>query len=212
MGDIMKGLDFLGVSMTVAATIIGLLLVLQIIGKILEFKGKAAPEIMKLFKRFSKKKKDKQETERLLKEVKQLLDDVNKHYSADNISKRDLWMDWVNGRAVVYDNTIIEVTNKLAETAQALKDNTKMTEDMFIESSRDRIIDFAEKASDYNILLSREQFRRVDRVYQEYESFLKERGRQNGEVDVAYTAIKDGYKHRLQKHLFLEDIKGYEIK
>ena len=83
---------------------------------------------------------------------------------------------------------------------------------MFVESSRDRIIDFAEKAADYDILLSREQFRRIDRVYQEYESFLLERGRQNGEVDTAYEAIQDGYKHRLQQHSFLEDIKGYKIK
>jgi DNA-binding PucR family transcriptional regulator len=212
VGDTIKGLDFLGVPMTIAGVIVGVLLILQIIGKILECYGKIAPGFMRIFQRFSQKRKEKQEKVQVLQEVKRLLSDVNEHYSADNIAKRDSWMNWVNSRAVVYDNTIVEVTNKLADITQALKDNTKMTEDMFVENSRDRIIDFAEKAADYNIMLSREQFRRVDRVYQEYEKFLKDRGRQNGEVDIAYEAIQDGYKYRLQHHSFLEDVKGYKIK
>jgi hypothetical protein len=87
-----------------------------------------------------------------------------------------------------------------------------MTEDMFVESSRDRIISFAEKAGDYDILLSREQFRRINRVYDDYEKFLQDHERTNGEVDVAYQTIQDGYRHRLQHHAFLEDIKGYKVK
>jgi hypothetical protein len=212
MGDLIDGIEFLNIPMTVAIALVGLFLILQIIGELLEFKGKAVPEFIKVRKYFKRKKDEKEATAQTLKDVQTLLNDVNAHYSADNIAKRDSWMQWVNERAVTYDNFIKEITVKFADVTDALKDNTKMTEDMFVENSRDRIIDFAEKAADYDVLLSREQFRRIDRVYQDYENFLETRGRQNGEVDIAYEAIQDGYKHRLQRHSFLEDIKGYKIK
>ena len=212
MGDTIKGLEFLGVSATIVAIRVGILLVLQIVGKIMEFYGKTVPALMRIFQRWSQKRNEKQETAQTLKEVKQLVADFNSHYSADNIQKRDVWMQGVDDRAVTCGNQMAEMKDALMQVTQALNVNTKMTEDMFIENSRDRIIDFAEKASDNNVLLSREQFRRVDRVYQDYEKFLKERNRQNGEVDIAYEAIQDGYKYRLQHHSFLEDIKGYQIK
>ena len=91
----------------------------------------------------------------------------------------------------------------------ALNANTKMTEDMFIESSRDRIIDFADKASDYSMALSHEQFRRIFRVYECYEQFLEEHNRTNGEVDIAISIIKDSYAIRMKNHSFIEDVRGY---
>ena len=198
--------------MTVAIALVGLFLILQIIGELLEFKGKAVPEFIKIRKYFKRKKDEKEATAQTLKDVQALLNDVNTHYSADNIAKRDSWMQWVNDRAVTYDNFIKEITVKFADVADALKDNTKMTEDMFVENSRDRIIDFAEKASDHNVLLSHEQFRRIFRVHECYEQFLEEHNRTNGEIDIAYEMIQDGFKYRMQNHCFAEDVNGYPKK
>lgn len=214
MGDILKGVEFLGIPATVAIVVVGIIFILQVIGEITELTGKVVPEALKVRKYFKRKKEEREKTAKTLQQVETLLKDVNDHYSKDNIAKRDAWMKtvnnnmtWVNDRAKEYDNSIVLINNALTEVSKALEANTKMTEDMFVETSRDRIIDFAEKASDYNCILSREQFRRIDRVYNEYEKFLSDRGRQNGEVDTAYALIQDGYKHRLKHHAFIEDMR-----
>ena len=81
--------------------------------------GKVVPEIVKVRKYFKRKKLEKQEAAKRLeemyelnKEVKLLLGDVNAHYSADNIAKRDSWMQWVNDRAVTYDTFIKDMRSE----------------------------------------------------------------------------------------------------
>ena len=212
MGSIMDAIEYLGIPGTVAIVIVALFLIMQLIGEFVEMTGKVAPEFLKIRKYFKRKREEKKEQAATLKEVKVVLADLMKHYNDDNIAQRDAWMRGVDNRAVSCAFQMEEMKDALLQVSQALGTNTKMTEDMFVESSRDRIISFAEKAADYDILLSREQFRRIDRVYQEYEAFLEARGRQNGEIDIAYEAIQDGYRYRLQHHAFLEDIKGYNKK
>lgn len=183
---------------------------MQGIGEILEFKGKVVPEFLKIRKVFTRKKREKAEAAQTLKEVRQLLSDVNSHYSADNISKRDKWMQWVNDRADTYDDSIIEISKNLADVTEALRDNTKMTEEMFVQSSRDRIIDFANRVSNENAVVSREEFNRIFKVYDRYEAFLEERGLTNGEIDIVYRIITESYENHMKNHTFLEDIRGYE--
>ena len=208
----MDAIEYLGIPGTIAFAIIALFLITQIVGEIAELMGKAVPEFLKIRKYFKRKREEKKEAATTLKDVQKILKDFNQHYSEDNIAQRNTWMQGVDDRAVSCAFQMSELRDALLQVTSALSTNTKMTEDMFVESSRDRIISFAEKAADYDILLSREQFRRINRVYDDYEHFLEERGRQNGEVDTAYEAIQDGYRYRLQHHSFLEDIKGYKIK
>lgn len=201
--------EYLNVPTKIAIVIIGVFFVLQIIGELLEFKGKVVPEFIKVRKYFARKKKERAEAAQTLKEVKALLGDVNSHYSEDNIAKRNSWMQWVNSRAEVYDSSIDKLRDTLADITQALKDNTKMTEEVFVQSSRDRIIDFATKVGDDNAVVSREEFNRIFKVYDKYEKFLEERGLTNGEIDVNFQVVRDGYEVRTKNHSFLEDIRGY---
>ena len=166
-------LEYLDVPVKIGLIIVGCFLVMQIIGELLEFKGKVVPEFLKIRKYFARRKTEKNETVQTLKEVKQLLSDVNSHYSEDNITKRNEWMQWVNDRAKVYDDSIVEISKNLAGVTQALNDNTKLTEEMFIQSSRDRIIDFATKVADENLPVSREEFNRIFKVYTKYEKYLE---------------------------------------
>lgn len=201
--------EYLNVPTKVAIVIIGVFFVLQIIGELLEFKGKVVPEFIKVRKYFARKKKERTEAAQTLKEVKALLGDVNSHYSEDNIAKRNSWMQWVNSRAEVYDSSIDKLRDTLADVTQALKDNTKMTEEMFVQSSRDRIIDFANKAGDENAVVSREEFNRIFKVHKRYEDFLDEHDMTNGEVDIAFRIINDSYERHMRNHNFVEDIRGY---
>lgn len=209
MGNLIDGIEFLNIPMTVAIALVSLFLILQIVGELLEFKGKIVPEFLKVRKYFKRKQNEKEESTQTLKEVKQLLNDVNGHYSADNIAKRDEWMKWVNGRAETYDNFIKEITKKFADVTNALDANTKMTEEMFVQSSRDRIIDFAAKVSDESSAVSREEFNRIFKVYERYEEFCKEHDIKNGEINIAYKIITESYENHIKHHSFVEDSRGY---
>ena len=96
MGDIIKAIEFLGVPAAIAIAIIGLFLILQLIGELCELAGKVVPELLKIRKYFKRKNAEKEETRKTLLEVRQLLADVNSHYSQDNITKRDDWMHCVD--------------------------------------------------------------------------------------------------------------------
>lgn len=203
-------IEYLNVPTKVAIVIVAAFLIMQIVGEMLEFKGKVVPEFLKIRKYFSRRKAEKMEAAQTLREVKQLLGDVNAHYSTDNITKRNSWMAWVNDRAEVYDKSIIEISKNLGDVTQALRDNTKLTEEMFVQSSRDRIIDFATKAGNEDAVVSREEFNRIFKVYAKYEKFLEEHDMTNGEIDIAYRIIKDSYEQHMRNHSFIEDIRGYE--
>jgi|GEM_PF-955560 hypothetical protein len=202
-------LEYLDVPLKIGLIIIGSFLVMQIIGEFLEFKGKVVPEFLKVRKFFSRRKQEKNETTQTLREVKQLLSEVNAHYSEDNITKRNSWMNWVNERAVVYDNSIVDITKNLADVTQALRDNTKLTEEIFIQSSRDRIIAFSTKVADENALVSMEEFNRIFKVYDDYENYLHDHNLTNGEVEIAHRIIEEAYELRLKTRSFTEYIRGY---
>ena len=174
----------------------------------IELKGKIVPEFMKIRKFFHRKKKERLENLQFMQEVRTLLADVNKHYNVDNISKRDAWMDWVNNRADVYDGSIADIKETLNKTTKAVEANTQMTEKIFIENSRDRIIDFATKVADPLKIVSKEEFNRIFKVYDAYEEFLEERHLTNGEVDVAISVIRDSYKEHIKHCSFLEDVRN----
>lgn len=195
-------IEYLNVPLTVGVIIISFVFVMQIIVEFLEFKGKVVPEFMSIRKFFSRRKTKKKEYEETQKEIKSFLAEVKSHYSEDNITKRNSWMNWVNDRVDVYSKSIDRIV-------QALEANTNLTEEMFIQSSRDRVIDFATKVENKNTMVSREEFNRIFKVYDKYEKFLKERGLTNGEVDINYQIIKESYEDHLRNHTFIEDIRGY---
>lgn len=215
MNIIEKAIETLDIGGSIAVGLIILFAVLQLIGEFIEAFGKVAPAALKIRKviknHLSKKKQEKQEAAQTLKEVKTLLSEVNNHYSADNIKMRDEWMAWVNSRAVVYDakvEELIELKSSLDAIALALADNTRTTDEMFKESCRDRIINFASKVTNPLNLVSHEEFRRIFKVYNAYEAFLEAHNEPNGEVETNYALIREAYAERVRTHNFIEDIRS----
>lgn len=202
-------IEYLNIPVKVTLVLVIVFFSMQIIGEFLEFKGKVVPEIFKIRKWIARKKNEKTEAAQTLKDVQVLLNDVNNHYSTDNIEKRNGWMQWVNNRADIYDESITQLRDALGEITQALKDNTKLTEEIFIQSSRDRIIDFATKVADEKSIVSREEFNRIFKVYTKYEKYLEEHELTNGEVDIAHRIIQESYEQRMRNQYFMEDIRGY---
>ena len=200
--------EYLNIPIKIAIGVIACFFVMQFIGEILEFKGKVVPEFFKIRKCFTRKKEERVRIENTLQEVKVLLQDVNTRYSDDNIAKRNKWMNWVDNRAKAYDDAIKNLNETLGNVTEALNANTKLTEEMFIQSSRDRIIDFSHRAANDDIPISREEFNRIFKVYDQYEKFLESRGMTNGEINIVYDIIKESYKKRTETNTFIEDFRN----
>ncbi len=194
--------------------LVSIFFIMQIIGELLEFKGKVVPEFFKIRKYFKRRKEEKDETKKLLEEVKILLGSVDAHYSVDNITKRNDWIKRIDDKIIEYDKSIGEInkiSNNLIDVTNALKCCTKMTEEMFVQSSRDRVIDFAAKAGDEESMVSKEEFYRIFKVYKKYEQFLKDHNMTNGEIDIAYRIIQESYEQHIKNHTFIEDVRGYDV-
>ena len=76
-----------------------------------------------------------------------------------------------------------------------------------IESMRSEIISFASRVATGNCLVTREEYRRIFRLYEDYEKILEENGLENGEIDTNYQIIKESYEKYLLNHTFLEDLR-----
>ncbi len=200
-----KFLEILQISGKGALIILGIWLFLNIIGEILELKGRIVPEFINIRKFFKRKKEEKRKEKQLLQNVEILLAEVNTHYSADNIAKRDEWMTWVNNRAQVYDAAL----NDLTAMKDSIEHNNQLTLDLYININRNRIIDFARIVANEDKLISKEEFNRIFKIHTEYENVLAAHHMTNGEVDIAYKIIKEAYQERLRDNTFLEDIRGY---
>lgn len=208
-------IETLSLPEAVMIVIIVFLVLANIIGEVLEVKGKVVPEFIKMRKYFARKKqerevlsqlpgmfKDIQEVPNTLKEVKTLLHNVDKHYSADNITMRNDWMKWVNNQATVYDTTLADLKKKMDE-------NNEITLSLLIESKRNTIIDFASKVIDENYPVTKEQFNRIFKIHADYEDIIEENNLTNGEVDIAFRIINESYETHMKNHTFVEDVRGY---
>ena len=189
----------------IGIAIVLFLIIANLIGELLELKGKVAPEYIKMRKYLKRQKDEKIQRDKTLKQVQKLLKDVNAHYSKDNIEKRNEWMQWVNDRAQVYDSAVLELT----ALKDALAANNELTLDLYINVNRNRIIDFASKITNDNIAVSREEFNRIFKIYADYENILEKYHKTNGEVDIAIRIIEESYEHHMKNHSFIEDIRGY---
>jgi len=82
---------------------------------------------------------------------------------------------------------------------------------LLIESKRNAIINFASYVIDEKNPVTREQFNRIFKIYEEYEEIIEANGLTNGEVDVAIRIIRESYEHHMRHHTFIEEIRGYDF-
>jgi len=227
MKDLLEGIEFLGIPTIVAIILVGIYL-------LIDFKAKILPEFASLKRYFKKRKQKKEDALKEQQAQKQMLEDMQKslvemknsvdkslgemkksvdasisemksHYTPEKLAQRDAWMDWVNNRAEVYDSSV----GKLTEVTDALRANNELTLDLYINVNRHRIIDFASKVVNENIAVSREEFNRIFRVYNDYEEILKKHNKTNGEVEVSIRIIREAYENHMKNHTFIEDSRGY---
>lgn len=205
MGEQVNALTYLGIPTIIIACALALLFVLNIIGSIFDCYGKVWPKIINFRRRRREKKEEKEKQAKLLERLAEKLESFESHYNPDNIAKRNEWIQWVNDRAEVYDASVKELTT----FKDALEVTKELTLDLYINVNRNRIIDFAGKVVNEDAAVSREEFNRIFKIYDEYEAILEKYGKTNGEVEISIRIIREAYEVHMRNHTFIEDSRGY---
>ena len=200
-----------------------LFLVTQVIGEILELKGKVVPEFLKLRKYYKRKKSEREELAKLpalietfehvpdtLNAVQTLLSEVNQHYSRDNIAQRDNWIREVNEHISCSELRRKEQDNLMRELIDKLDKNNAVTLSISIENKRNAIINFASYVADEKNPVTKEQYTRIFKIHEEYENDIEKNGLTNGEVAIAIRIIQESYENHLVHRSFIEDVRGYD--
>lgn len=189
-------LQYLNLPTKVTFTIVIIFLILQVIGELLELRGKAVPEIIKIRKYFARRKHERE----ILHQLPVALNEINQLFA--EIAKRDKWIENVNHKLEQNDTCIKELDRKLDE-------NNENTLSLLIDNKRNTIINFASHVIDEKNLVTREQFNRVFKLYEEYEEIIEKHNLTNGEVDIAIHIIRESYENHMKSHTFVEDLRGY---
>lgn len=199
-------LEYLNVPTKIGLAIVALFCAMQIVGEFLEFKGQVVPEFVKIRKYFDRKAQERKKLNEVfdtLDEVKLSFQQFSSHYSDESIKKRDTWIKNVNRKLEQNDILIKELSKKMDK-------NNQDTLSLLIDSKRNTIINFASVVLDEKNPITREQFNRIFKLYEEYENIIESNGLTNGEVDIAIRMIKESYEDHMKRHSFVEDIRGYD--
>ena len=195
MGDIIKGIEFLGIPATIAIALVGLFLIIQIIGELCELKGKIVPEFFKIRKYFKRKRKEKEETKQMIQECKQALLEFNSHYNKDNITKRDTWMHGIDDSVKSNDqliHTLDSKIDKILETNENLTTQLEQVKSNVLENEADRLrselFDCGNRCRRH-IRLHPEEMDHIRDVYRKYSEVLH----QNGPGQREFNFIADYY-------------------
>lgn len=215
-------IEYLNLPFKIATGLAVAFFAMQLVGEFLEFKGKIVPECMMIRKFFKRKKAEREAIAKMptlmrtfeqvpetLAEVKSLLNDVNQHYSSDNIAKRDGWIKEVNDHISESNKKRCEQDSLMRTLVEKLDKNNADTLSILIDNKRNAIINFASYVIDENSSVTREQFNRIFKLYAEYEDIISRNGMTNGEVDIAYRIINESYEKHMKRHNFIEDERGY---
>ena len=225
MKEMLEALGAWEIPVSITAILGVIFLLMQFTGEIIEWKGKIAPDILKLRKVIKehrvKKKKQKQQLEQLdavvtlLTEVDKTLKEVNKHYDADNIAQRNKWMEqvnenikWTHERSVRYDESMKQLHELQAITSKLSEFTCKQIK----EDYRNRILDFQHRISNARgksspEYFSREEFAKIYATYADYEAFLEYTNDENHQVDNAMEVIRRAEAGELPNIVFIEDLR-----
>ena len=217
-------IEYLGLPGWIAIGLVGLFLVSQVLGELLELKGKVVPEVLKVRKYFARRRKEKENMRKMaelyptlqkvpeaLDSVQKLLSNVDAHYSHDNITMRDTWMSNVDRRLEEAETAREENRQCIRSLAEKLDRNNADTLSLLIDSKRNTIINFADLVIDESKPVTREQFHRIFKLYEEYEDIIQKNNMTNGEVDIAIRIARESYEKHIRNHSFVEDVRGYNV-
>lgn len=182
--------------MGVPGTVISVIaFVLLVAGAIKEFTNsfstfkKVFNWIKGIGERAKAKKEAREKMQQSLLEAQKIITDFSVHYSEDNISQRDQWMNWVNQKAEEYNSTLDNINKRLEKLDM-------ITEETRLDQQRNAILDFAARVNSPQYDYSREHYRKIFKTIETYEKYIEDNNLTNGEVDAAVEKIEKAYDEK----------------
>lgn len=215
-------IEYLEIPTQCTLVLAGAFFVIQIIGELLEFKGKVVPEFFKVRKYFNRKKAERNAIRQLprsfdeikfitsaLKDAQKTLDDMIAYCGEGSIQKREIWAKNVDSKLCQYEDKQKEYEYLVEELIKKIDRNSNDILSLLVDNKRNFIIEFASCVIDAKYSVTKEQFNRAFKMYEDYEEIIQKNNLTNGEVDIAHRIIVEAYENHLRNHTFVEDIKGY---
>lgn len=189
--------------MGVPGTVISVIaFVLLVAGAIKEFTNsfstfkKVFNWIKGIKKRIKEKKEAREKMQQSLLEAQKIIKDFSVHYSEDNISQRDNWINWVNSQAENYNKTLESIDNTLSSFKEKLDKTTILAEETSLNQKRLSVLEFAARVNNPRYDYSKEYFLKMKKIIEEYETYIEENNISNGEIDQAIKVIEKAYKEK----------------
>ena len=135
------------------------------------------------------KKEAREKMQQSLLEAQKIITDFSVHYSEDNISQRDQWMNWVNQKAEEYNSTLDNINKRLEKLDM-------ITEETRLDQQRNAILDFAARVNSPQYDYSREHYRKIFKTIETYEKYIEDNNLTKGEVDAAVEKIEKAYDEK----------------
>lgn len=182
-------MELLNLPTTIFIGLVAAFAVMQGIGMFLDFRGKIVPEFMYIKKYFARRKKERETMEQIpamIENFERLLESFESHYSADNIAMRDGWMKRVN------------------DSMNEFQDIKDIVLDIQINTKRRDIIEFANRAINMDVDVSKEEYERIFALHDEYEEIIKKHNLTNGQVKTSYELVQKSYEERAKTRNFIE--------
>lgn len=198
MKDLIEAINYIGVPTSIAIAVIGLFVVAQVVGEVVELCGKVVPEFLKVRKTFARRKSEKEETKQMIMDCKNALSEFNKHYGKDNITQRNDWMNQVNDSMKNNDILIQALDGKVDKILEAngnLKTQLEQVKENVLDNEADRLrselFDCGNRCRRH-IRLHPEEMEHIRAVYKKYSDVLH----QNGSGETEFKFITDYYNHQ----------------
>lgn len=147
-------------------------------------------------KRIKEKKEVRERMQQSLLEAQKIIKDFSVHYSEDNISQRDNWINWVNSQAEDYNKTLASIDNTLSSLKEKLDKTTNLAEETSLNQKRLSVLEFAARVNNPRYDYSKEYFLKMKKIIEEYEKYIEENNISNGEIDQAIKVIEEAYKEK----------------
>ena len=154
-------------------------------------------------KRIKEKKEAREKMQQSLLDAQKIIKDFGVHYSEDNISQRNNWMNWVNNQAEDYNKTLASIDNTLSSFKEKLEGfdvklekTTNLAEETSLNQKRLSVLEFAARVNNPRYDYSKEYFLKMKKIIEEYETYIEENNISNGEIDQAIKVIEQAYKEK----------------
>ena len=134
-------------------------------------------------KRIKEKKETREKLAQSLLDAQKIIKDFSAHYSEDNISQRNNWINWVNSQAEDYNKTLESIDNTLSSLKEKLDKTTNLAEETSLNQKRLSVLEFAARVNNPRYDYSKEYFLKMKKIIEEYETYIEENNISNGEID-----------------------------